>query len=291
MILRAIHRTRYSYPTPSVDSHNEVRLMPLTDSSQSCLQFHLQVDPNSRIFHYQEPGGTVHYFGVRHSHATLEITAEALVETMRENPFEGLNLLEPDWGGYPSSIRQDQAEYLAPSPYIELNEEVLTIAESARRESNGSVADFLLRLAHWMHQSFTYDPDATHVHSKLHEVLTLKAGVCQDFAHLMIACCRSQGIPSRYISGYLYVGGADGMRGEQATHAWLECMLPNGQWLGVDPTNDLLVNDRYVAVHVGRDYTDVTPTRGVYIGGPANFLHVSVDVERIDFHSSVGLSA
>lgn len=282
MILKATHRTVYTYSMPSIESHNEVRLMPISDNTQSCLKFELKVRPECKVFSYNEPGGTVNYFGVRSSHPSLEIVAEAVVETRIENPFAGLNLMLPDWEDYAATVAQDQAEYLSESPYVILNDEVAEIAQRVRRESNGSVADFLLRLARWIKQELTYDPDATHVHTKLGEVLTIRAGVCQDFAHLMIACCRSQGIPARYVSGYLFVGGADGMRGEQATHAWLECLMPTGNWVGVDPTNDLLVNDRYVAVHTGRDYTDVTPTRGVYVGTPATSLVVSVSVDRLD---------
>ena len=288
MILRATHRTLYSYSMPSIESQNEVRLMPLTDASQTCIEFRLSINPHCRVFSYDEPGGTVHYFGVRSAHPLLEIVAEALVETHLENPFEGLNLLEHDWDFYElKSTRQANAEFLAESPYITLNDEVREIATQVRKTSNESVTDFLLRLARWIHVSLTYDPDATHVHTKLHEVLVIRAGVCQDFAHLMIACCRILGIPSRYVSGYLFVGGADGMRGEQATHAWLECLLPSGRWLAVDPTNDLLPNDRYVAVHTGRDYSDVTPTRGVYVGTPAKSLDVSVSIDRLDVCSTV----
>jgi transglutaminase-like putative cysteine protease len=273
---------------PSIESQNEVRLMPLNDWTQTCIDFKLTVQPQCKVFSYEETGGTVHYFGVRSAHPVLEIVAEALVETKLENPFDGLNLLAPDWAFYDlPATKQDQAEFLSESPYVFLNHEVAEIADSVRRASNDSVADFIIKLAKWIHDSLTYDPDATHVHTKLHEVLEIKAGVCQDFAHLMIACCRSIGIPARYVSGYLFVGGIDGMRGEQATHAWLECLLPTGKWLSVDPTNDLLVNDRYVAVHTGRDYSDVTPTRGVYIGTPAKSLDVSVQVDRVDVHSSV----
>lgn len=289
MILRATHKTLYSYSMPSIESHNEVRLMPLNDWAQSCIDFQLKVQPNCKVFSYEESGGTVHYFGVRSAHPYLEIVAEAVVETKLENPFDGLNLIEPDWEFYErDATRQGNAEFLAESPYIAINREVTEIANDVRLSSKDVVSHFLMKLAHWIHETLTYDTDATHVHTKLYEVLEIKAGVCQDFAHLMIACCRSIGIPSRYVSGYLYVGGMDGLRGEQATHAWLECLLPSGKWLAIDPTNDVLVNDRYVAVHTGRDYSDVTPTRGVYIGTPAKSLDVSVHVDRIDVHSSVG---
>src|ERR1700722_18680824 len=98
----------------------------------------------------------------------------------------------------------------------------------------------------------------------------------------MIACCRIFAVPARHVSGYLFVGGTAGMRGELASHAGLQCLTPNGKWMSIDPTNDLLVNDRYVAVHTGRDYSDVTPTRGVYVGTPAKSLDVSGDVDRVD---------
>jgi transglutaminase-like putative cysteine protease len=289
MILRAIHRTLYSYSMPSIESHNEVRLDPLTDASQTCMRFDLTVSPRTKVFSYDEPGGTVHYFGVRYPHPVLEILAEAVVETHLSNPFMGLNLLEPDWAWVElESTCQENAEFLSESPYVEFNPEVLRIALEAKGRSNGTVADYIIKLGAWINETLTYDPDATHVHSKLDEVLAVQAGVCQDFAHLMIACCRSIGIPSRYISGYLFVGGTAGMRGEQATHAWIECLLPSGRWLGIDPTNDVLVNDRYIAVHSGRDYSDVTPTRGVYVGTPAKSLDVSVQVDRVDVYSPLG---
>lgn len=289
MILRASHRTLYRYSMPSIESHNEVRLMPYSSEDQTCLEFKLLVSPPCKVFSYDEPGGTVHYFGVRSAHPLLEISAEAVVETHLSNPVAGLNLIDFDWGFYDRpDTRQEYAEFLAPSPYISLPEEVLRIAEQAKDGSNGAAADFALKLAHWVHETLTYDPDATHVLSRLDEVLELRAGVCQDFAHLMIACCRAIGVPARYVSGYLYVGGVDGMRGEQATHAWVECLLPGGRWLAIDPTNDLLMNDRYVAVHTGRDYSDVTPTRGVYVGTKAASLDVTVHLDRLDVCSTVG---
>jgi transglutaminase-like putative cysteine protease len=290
MILRAVHKTLYSYSMPSIDSHNEVRLMPLSDENQTCLGFDLKIHPRTRVLSYDEPGGTVHYFGIRAAHPTLEIAAEAEVHTLIEDPFEGVNLITPDWAWIDEPhTKQTNAEFLVESPYIAFSADLREIAARARRNSDGIIAGFILNLSEWIHKSLRYDPDATHVHSKLDEVLTLRAGVCQDFAHLMIGCCRHVGLPARYVSGYLYVGGAVELKGEQATHAWVECRLPSGRWLAVDPTNNLLVNDRYIAVHTGRDYTDVTPTRGVYVGAPATSLDVTVQVDRLE--SSVPTSS
>jgi len=283
MVLRAIHRTAYRYSMPSIDSHNEVRLMPLTDDSQSCSEFQLRVNPTTKVFSYDEPGGVVHHFGLRSAHPFLEIVAEGVVETFLENPYEGLNLLDPDFSFYElESTKQQYAEFLTESPYVSLNDEVAEIAQAAKSESNGAAADFLRRLTRWIYESLEYDTDVTHVHTKLNEVLALRAGVCQDFAHLMIACCRRLGMPARYVSGYLFVHTDDDLRGHQATHAWVDCLLPSGRWLSLDPTNDLLANDRYIRIHTGRDYSDVTPTRGVYVGVPASELSVSVRVDLVD---------
>ncbi len=288
MILRAIHRTLYCYPIPAFDSHNEVRLMPLDDATQTCIEFHLRVQPDTKVYCYGEPGGVVHHFGLRDSHSMLEIVAEAVVETVLVNPYEGLNLLDRDLDFFAlDSTKQDFAEYLVASPFIIINEEVQSIANSVLLESNGSTADFLRRLMEWIYQSLAYDPDATQVHTKLRDVLEIKAGVCQDFAHLMIACARSLGIPSRYVSGYLFVHGDDGLRGDHATHAWVDCLLPDGRWLALDPTNNLLANERYIRIHTGRDYSEVAPTRGVYVGVAAAELAVSVRVDKVNLPAPI----
>lgn len=289
MTLRATHTTVYEYATPALDSHNEARLMPIDNGDQQLLDFQIRVSPDTAVFSYSKPGGAVHHFGIRSPHIRLEITAEATVTTFRENPFDGLNLIFDDFDFYRAeSTRQSYAEYLSPSPYVPVHEGARQIAESALSRSADSAAAFLMELSKVIHESLDYDPDATHVHSTLDEVLDGKAGVCQDFAHLMIACARSQGIPARYVSGYLYVESvAEGMRGEEATHAWVECLMPNGHWTGFDPTNNLLANDKYIKVHIGRDYSDVTPTKGIYVGTPATKLDVTVKVERIP--SPVGI--
>lgn len=282
MFLRLIHRTDYRYNYPARESHNEVRLMPLTDTNQRCIEFRVRTNPEVNVYAYEEPGGAVHHFGIRNPHSRLEIVAEATVETLLANPFDGLDLMGRDWGFYAAPATQAAyTEYLVPSRFVPTHPVATQIAEEVRAESDGTVAGFLLALNRAIHDRMDYDPDATHVHSTLDEVVRLQAGVCQDFTHLMLACARSQGIPSRYVSGYLYVGAAAGMRGDQATHAWLECLLPDGRWLALDPTNNLLANDRYIRVHTGRDYSEVSPTRGIYVGVPASALDVSVRVEQV----------
>ena len=262
--------------------------MPLNDDSQALQEFHLRINPFTKVFNYDEPGGMVHYFGLRSAHPLLEIVAEAVVETQLDNPFMGVNFENPDWDYYRlDATKQEFAEYLTPSPYIAFGPDVLSIAEEVKSTANEAVFDFLFKLSKWIHDNLDYDPDATHVHSKLDEILGLRAGVCQDFAHLMIACCRMMGIPSRYVSGYLFCGHEDSLRGDHATHAWVDCLMPDGRWLAFDPTNELLANDRYIRIHTGRDYSEVTPTRGVYVGLPASELTVSVRVDMVSLSTSI----
>lgn len=281
MLLRLTHRTEYVYPGPSRDSHNEVRLMPLNDANQRCLQFEIRTTPHALISSYEEPGGTVHHFGIRRCHERLVIMAEAVVETFLSNPYQNLNAAGTEWEFYAlPATAAAFTEFLVPSPYVWNHPWTEALAQRIRAEGDGTIVGFLLDLSRAIHDHMDYDADVTHVHTTIEEIAHLKAGVCQDFTHLMLACVRSIGIPARYVSGYLY-GGDGGVRGDQASHAWLECLLPEGHWLGLDPTNNLLANDRYVRVHTGRDYSEVAPTRGVYVGFPASSLDVEVRVTEV----------
>jgi transglutaminase-like putative cysteine protease len=255
--------------------------MPLTDGNQRCLDFRIRTMPGAAVAAYEEPGGTVHHFGIRQPHERLEILVAATVETLVSNPFVGLDTEANRWSFYGPRTAAAFTEFLVPSPYVWAHPEARAIAEKVRAGGDGSIVGFLRDLNREIHDHMDYDPDVTHVHTTIEEIVRLAAGVCQDFTHLMLACVRSQGIPARYVSGYLY-GGEGGVRGDQATHAWLECLLPDGRWLGLDPTNDLLANDRYIRVHTGRDYSEVAPTRGIYMGLPASSLEVTVKVELIE---------
>lgn len=278
MLLRAVHRTTYRYPWPSRESHNEVRLRPLEGADQHCLAFNLEVEPATKVFSYEETGGTVHHFVVRTPHTELTIVADTTVETFRADPFEGLNLIEPDWTGLtPLSARF--AEFVASTPRVPILDAARGIADEV--SSAGSVARYAIELNRHINGLLRYDTDATHVHTPLVDVLDTRAGVCQDFAHLMLACLRAKKIPARYVSGYLYGGDDAALRGDSATHAWVECLLPGGRWLGLDPTNAVLADEHHIRVHTGRDYDEVPPTRGIYTGPPAERLEVSVSVTHL----------
>jgi transglutaminase-like putative cysteine protease len=225
--------------------------------------------------------GRVHHFDVNVSHCRLEIHATSEVDTLEEDPHSGVNWVGDDWDELRDrKLSAGYAEFLAPSPYVPFDSRAVEIG-AAIHEPGISVAEFLVRLSRHLHKTLDYDPDVTHVHTVLHDVLEHRAGVCQDFAHVMLACCRCQGIPARYVSGYLYTDGSLHLRGSQATHAWVECLVPGGKWLGLDPTNSMVVNDRYIKVHAGVDYSDVSPTRGIYFGPAASSLQVGVHVQSL----------
>ena len=302
MRLRIFHTTRYIYPIPASESHNEVRLMPLSDDDQTCLDFRLNVTPPSRIHAYDLPSGRVHYFDTRERHSELAIRAELLVITHRQNPFRFLPVgdgAEDSEFYRRESVRQDYAEFLTATERVQLHPETDRIAAVARKQASGAgTVPFLMALTRQLYRVLTYAPGATGVNTTILHVLEHREGVCQDFAHLMLAICRRQGIPARYVSGYLYTGedqppdsGAGvsagpssnpeaphGLVSGSAMHAWVECLLPDSRWHGFDPTNNLLTNDYYVKVHTGRDYGDVPPVRGVYRGPFAHTLEVSVRV-------------
>lgn len=277
------HRTHYQYVGQSSSSHNEIRLKPLTNDDQRCLEYKVTISPKTNVFEYETIGGFVNHFAVNEPHGELDVVAESVVETLDRNPFESLDLVANDLDWYlDKPRRQEYAEFLAESPFVQFLPEVEAMTTAGLAECSGNTATFLLNLKAQIFNDFAYQPNVTSVHSLLDEVLSLKAGVCQDFSHLMIACCRQAGIPARYVSGYLYLGvNHELLGGTEATHAWIEALVPSGQWIAIDPTNDILVDERYIKVHVGRDYSDVTPVKGVYTGFGTESMTVTVAVQQV----------
>lgn len=254
--------------------------MPLDDASQRLISFSLDVRPGARVFDYEETGGRVHHFGIRERHKELVVQATAEVETLKTNPFDELDLTLSNLGFYDNDgIRQTYAEFLGDSHYVSAGPDAQEFIAPVAKAAKGNVARLLLGLNNAINQSFRYVSGSTNVRTRVHDVFERREGVCQDFAHVFLSCVRSVGIPSRYVSGYLYAGDQS-MRGEMATHAWVESLLPDGRWLALDPTNNLLANDHFVRVHLGRDYSEISPTRGIYLGPPAESLEVGVTVTK-----------
>ena len=284
MLLRIHHETEYRYASPVSDSYVEARLRPWSDADQGCADFSLTTSPSARLFQCRTPLAWVDFFNLLAPHDTLRLTSAATVITMPRNPFERLDLTQEDWPLiHDDHLRDRFWEYLQPPSEPEEAEAVGRMAADLRRETGPGVAAFLTELARSIHADYTYDPRATNVTTPLAEVLSHMRGVCQDFSHLMLAVCRSAGVPARYVSGYLYTEKQP--IGDGAMHAWVEAFLPAAGWIGFDPTHGLLVDHQYVKVAVGRGYAEVPPTRGMFRGRQEHTIAVRVRVTAADSES------
>jgi transglutaminase-like putative cysteine protease len=278
------HLTKFVYSYPVSESVMELRMHPRSDSNQRCLTYSLSVSPRCRVFPYRDHlGNNIHHFDIPGRHSQLVIIAEALVEFQPPPPIP--SFLAPDaWRELDALVAEgDYWEMLLPSEFAKPTPALLKLAG----ELNVRRHDDPLMVLHEMNSSlfekFAYVPQSTKVDSPIDLALETRQGVCQDFAHIMIALVRHVGIPCRYVSGYLYHGKGDRDRSiSSATHAWVEAYLPQLGWVGFDPTNRLVVNDRHIRTALGRDYMDVPPTRGVYRGQTESDLSVAVRVTAYD---------
>jgi transglutaminase-like putative cysteine protease len=274
------HITRFIYEGSISESVMEARVQPRSDGSQRCLRFALSTTPVSRIRMYQDhDGNLVHHFNIPGRLSRLSVIADALVESLPAAPL-------PEKLGAGSWDRLDAAtvagafwELLNPSPFTRSTLRLKELADEMRLGRLEDPVVTLRSINRELYSRLTYSPKSTRVDSPIDEALASRKGVCQDFTHIMIALVRQLGIPCRYVSGYLYQQGEQNLRSVQgATHAWLEAWLPELQWVGFDPTNDLLTDHRHIRVAVGRDYADVPPTRGVFKGASAVRSELSVSV-------------
>jgi transglutaminase-like putative cysteine protease len=275
------HLTKFLYSNPISESMMETRMHPRSDQNQRCLTFHLSVSPRCRVFSYRDHlANHVHHFDIPGMHPQLVVVAESLVEVQ---PLAHLpSFLAPDaWAELDALVEQgDYWEMLLPSEFAaptDALEELATTLDVRRRDDPLMV---LHQLNQQIYEYFDYKPKSTKVDSPIDLALGTKAGVCQDFAHIMTALVRSKlRIPCRYVSGYLYHGERDHDRSlHSATHAWIEAFLPQLGWVGFDPTNWLVARDRHIRTAIGRDYADVPPTRGMFRGQAASDLTVAVRV-------------
>ncbi len=281
-----VHITDFHYDAPVSESYNEVRLRPIHDEKQSCLSFRLTTHPNTVAAAYRDSfENWVHEFNVLQEHRTLRVEAESVVlaHETNANGAEAVSLTEFERGK--DERAQTFFEYLAPTAYVPHLPQIRDLSEVASITSDGTVQGFAEAASNVIHQRFRYVKGATHVHSSVEHALTIGAGVCQDFAHLLLAVLRARGIPARYVSGYLVpqatAGAAPSVEevvGGQASHAWVESNLPGTGWTGLDPTLGGPVGLRHVRVAYGRDYGDVAPVRGVYKGHAGQALSVDVRV-------------
>jgi transglutaminase-like putative cysteine protease len=287
MIYGITHTTTYEYSDSVSLSHHVLRLHPRDLRRQRCLENELELYPRAGVMKSH-----IDYFGNRTTFVTVEGTHRKLVatsrsrvevnETPRPRPAE-----TPTWEavrdfclGYKADDILEAREFIYASPKIQKDAEFGVYAEPSfppRRP----VLEAVLHLTDRIHRDFTFDPKATSVATPLEEVLKSRRGVCQDFAQLQIAFLRAMGIPARYVSGYLETNPPPGkprLAGADASHAWISFFCPGIGWIDVDPTNNLLPSNRHITVAWGRDYSDVSPIRGVILGSGEHSLKVAVDV-------------
>jgi len=276
------HLTRFTYDKPVCESVMELRMQPLSDSRQRCLTFSVTTNPRARVFAYRDfLGNAVHYFDLPGHHARLEITSEAAVEVQPHQPPPA-SLTHEEWQAIDAAGQSGEwSDWLRPSRFTEESPALTAFEQHIGCARTGDPLTMLRELMATLKREVEYKPKSTQVDSPIEEALERRAGVCQDFAHIMIALVRRQGIPSRYVSGYLVPDAAkvDG-QAENSTHAWMEAHLPSLGWVGFDPTNNTVAADRHIAIGVGRDYQDVPPARGVFKGNAGSELGVAVSITK-----------
>lgn len=291
VIYKVRHVTTYAYAEPVLLAHHQAHLTPRQASFQTCLRSQIRVEPQPAEIDedgHDYFGNPVAFFGLRDPHSRLVVQVTSKVE-VRDRGYPAAAATPPRGvalellAGLSGDELLEVADSRYDSPYVATSQAVLDYAAPSFPEGR-PLMDCLLDLTARIHADFTYDPKATTLATPLTEVLAERRGVCQDFAHLGIACVRAMGLPARYVSGYLLTRPPPGgrkLKGSDASHAWLSAFVPGGGWVDLDPTNDCLANFDHVTLGWGRDYDDVSPLRGVVLGGGDHSLKVGVDVEPI----------
>lgn len=284
MLCSIHHITKFCYSAPITESVMELHLQPRSEGSQHCLKFDLSLRPSAQVMsHLDHLGNAVHHFNLPGQHTQLVITAKALVETQAATALP--DALDPSaWDELDALVEADDYwEMLMPSHFARPTDLLRDFARELNLKRRDDPLTVLRELNAAIFNAFEYVPKSTTVDSPIDHALSTRQGVCQDYSNIMIALARELGIPSRYTSGYLFHRVEYNDRSAQdATHAWVEALLPGHGWVGFDPTNNLLAGERHIRVAVGRDYADVPPTRGVFKGTAESELSVAVQVKLPD---------
>jgi transglutaminase-like putative cysteine protease len=285
MLLEIRHVTQYHYAGPVRESVMELWMQPQKSATQRLVSFSLELDPPAQLFSYADSfGNAVYHFDVPQPHERLDIVAHSAVETQAPPPLPE-SLDRGEWDRVKSDFVQGECfDFLRPHGHAVMTDALARFIDE-RGIAELRHADPLsaaVRLNRVIYDAFDYETGVTEADSPIDHALAQGRGVCQDFAHIMIAICRSWGVPARYVSGYLFTDRSEGgdRSDPDATHAWVEVFLPSLRWVGFDPTNNTLAGERHIAVAVGRDYDDVPPSRGVYKGEAESQLAVGVSVRR-----------
>ena len=318
MKFRVVHTTQYEYSAPAIECYSELRVRPRNTLRQVITNHVTEVVPRVPLEVFTDYWGNWgESLSVPFRHQRLTVTSRCMVQTRPfHNALKGIDLSVSEAAHLQMPRRREFYDFLMPSPLVEITPEVEAMAKK-HLNSRSSFATAVLGLNEYIFRQFKYQPGATTISTPVGEVIAKRKGVCQDFAHLFIAVLRAAGIPARYVSGYIETeaqanvalsgrdplelhdlqgvvppslpGGKRGPRdqnqpppliGATASHAWVEFCAPNGLWIGIDPTNNMLESERHVQIGIGRDYSDVPPLRGVFKGARKQVLSVKVTVAR-----------
>ncbi len=276
-----LHQTTYRYPEKIHESYSIVHLQPRSDTTQYCTKFELNVAPRARVFSYADRfGNDVQHFAVLPDHDVLAVIARSSVITVRPStpvvpaPVTYAQLqADPELPWLFDEVRESQ--------YIAFGPELRAFADQVGDPGDDDLVAWFMHAGATIKHEFAYKKEATSVRTTVDESIRLRAGVCQDFAHVLVALCRLNGIPARYVSGYIFSGQEGAVLGADASHAWCEAYLGPAGWVGFDPTNNTLIDDRFAKIGVGRDYRDVSPVRGIYKGASRSTMSVNVAMEAL----------
>jgi len=267
MRLKIEHTTTFEYNEPVSEAYTEVRLKPQEASGQHCLLFNLNVEPRCEVFEYLDyRGNEVRYFDILPAHDRLTVRAVSQVVTSKEF-LDGFRELAPI----------ERFDYLQPTAYT--TDDNLLVALFPEGFSYQAEYDSAIEIMHVVHRAIQYEKGATDVSTTAAQALAIGRGVCQDYTHVMLSACRAINLPARYVSGYLF--SPTSHESAHATHAWVDVYINGHGWVSLDPTHDIPQNEQHVRVAVGRDYGDVTPTRGLYTGASQEVLDVKVSIRPI----------
>lgn len=273
------HITRYTYTAPVIDSANQIMLYPVEDQLQEVESHHLLISYNPEVDVYEDFfGNRAGLFTIISPHNELNIVSEIKVVTHPVIYPQDDTSPEDQWN-HLALIRDvyTYQDFLIKESFAKSSE----VFEQVNQRLNLSTTPFQVaqEMSAFIYNQFEYKQGITSVETKLDEVWNLKGGVCQDFAHMLLVMLRMAGMPSRYVSGYICPKNKD-LRGEGATHAWVDAYIPYHGWIGLDPTNNCIVSDRHVRLAVGRNFSDCTPVKGTYKGPSEHTLEVSVSIEN-----------
>jgi transglutaminase-like putative cysteine protease len=280
MLLSIQHKTELSYAEPISESVMELRMAPRNDSQQTVRNFGLAVGPEAPVFeHLDWQGNRAHHFSIVDVHDKVVILASSLVDThARRLRLEELTDTLPL-----SGLGHRYQDFLLSHGPVQRDARLAQFAEQVGILSEKRASFVLLAVTERLRELVRYTKGVTTSNTSVSDVLDLGKGVCQDYAHVALAILRMLGVPSRYVSGYLFRPRS----AELETHAWIEAFVPSVGWLGLDPTHGELASESHVAVAVGRSYADVPPNRGVYRGGAEERIDVSVRIQRVDEAASL----